>query len=290
MGSPAAPSFGRTLEQETEMPQGHFLTIGLNSVDPVHYQGWSGDLNACEADAKDVAAIAQSTGHSGQVMLTSDATRGAVTDALSNAAKALQAGDHLVLFYSGHGGQLPDQNGDEDDGLDETWCLYDGQFVDDELYVALSAFKPGVRIFVMSDSCHSGTVLKTALMEARPTRRAPPARAMPMNIALSVYEAHRPMYDKILGETKGVGPKDTRAEAILISGCMDNQLSADGPFNGRFTGEMKRKWNGGKFAGDYLAFWKAIVKDMPSDQTPNYFTIGPKDAAFETSKPFSIAP
>ena len=27
------------------------LHVGLNAVDPAHYAGWSGPLNACEADA-----------------------------------------------------------------------------------------------------------------------------------------------------------------------------------------------------------------------------------------------
>ena len=69
----------------------------------------------------------------------------------------------MLLSYSGHGGQVPDQNGDDpNDGLDETWCLFDGQVLDDELYGALSAFAPGVRV-VVSDSCHSGTMLKQVL-------------------------------------------------------------------------------------------------------------------------------
>ena len=40
------------------MARGIALTIGLNSVDPKHYAGWSGELNACEADAEDMASIA----------------------------------------------------------------------------------------------------------------------------------------------------------------------------------------------------------------------------------------
>ena len=42
------------------MAKGLALTIGLNAVDPKHYQGWSGKLNACEADARDMAEIARS--------------------------------------------------------------------------------------------------------------------------------------------------------------------------------------------------------------------------------------
>jgi hypothetical protein len=44
--------------------------------------------------------------------------------------------------------------------MDETWCLYDGQLLDDELHGAWEKFQAGVRILVFSDSCHSGTVLK----------------------------------------------------------------------------------------------------------------------------------
>src|SRR4030042_1257499 len=102
------------------MPTGIGLTIGLNTVDPKHYQGWDGQLTACEADAKDMADIAESKGFKVTTLLTKDATRGAVLNAISKAANALKSGDIFVLTYSGHGGQLPDLNGDEPDGLDET--------------------------------------------------------------------------------------------------------------------------------------------------------------------------
>ena len=55
---------------------------------------------------------------------------------------------------------MPDVIGEEADKLDETWCLYDGQLIDDELYFELSKFAAGVRILVLSDSCHSGTVVR----------------------------------------------------------------------------------------------------------------------------------
>src|SRR2546426_1156477 len=135
------------------MAKGVALTIGLNSVDPGHYQGWSGDLNACEADAHDMAQIAKSRGFSISTLLSKNATRGAVTQAMRAAATSLATGDIFMLSYSGHGGQLPDHNNDEDDGQDETWCLFDGEFVDDELYAAFGAFASGVRVLVFSDSC-----------------------------------------------------------------------------------------------------------------------------------------
>jgi len=36
------------------MPKGYALIIGLNEVDPVHYDGWDGSLKVCEADAKKI--------------------------------------------------------------------------------------------------------------------------------------------------------------------------------------------------------------------------------------------
>ena len=41
------------------MPQGISVHIGLNSVDPKQYEGWDGQLTACEADAKDMQALAK---------------------------------------------------------------------------------------------------------------------------------------------------------------------------------------------------------------------------------------
>jgi hypothetical protein len=105
--------------------------------------------------------IAMSQGFKVEMLLTPNATRDKVLKKLSTLAEKLKSGDLLVVSYSGHGGHIPDENGDEvDDGLDETWCLYDGQLLDDELHGAWMKFKAGVRILVFSDSCHSGTILK----------------------------------------------------------------------------------------------------------------------------------
>jgi hypothetical protein len=144
------------------MPTGSALTIGLNSVDPNHYHGWSGNLIACEADAEDMANIATSKEFTVNTLMTKEATRQRMQDEISAAADSLGAGDFFMLSYSGHGGQLPDFNDEEVDAQDDTWCLYDGQLVDDEIYTLLAQFAEGVRVLVFSDSCHSGTVTKLA--------------------------------------------------------------------------------------------------------------------------------
>src|SRR4051812_36099287 len=144
--------------------KGLSLHIGLNGVSAAAYSGWDGPLAACEFDANDMAVIARATGMRATVLLTKKATRDARLRAMRGAAKELAGGGFFFLTYSGHGGQLPDVTGEEEDKKDETWCLYDGQLIDDELYFELSRFSAGVRILVLSDSCHSGTVTRAAMM------------------------------------------------------------------------------------------------------------------------------
>lgn len=274
------------------MPQGLALHIGLNAVDPGQYNGWVGELVACEADAKDMRLISESKGFTAITLLTRDATRENVIKAIGSAADKLRPGDIFFLSYSGHGGQLPDLNSDEDDDLDETWCLFDGEYVDDEQYYALSRFTSGVRVIVLSDSCHSGTVVKQASVAAfyRHLGSAERFRAMPGPVANSVYYARKQYYDQILLDPKFEHVRDSvRATVILISACQDSQLAADGPFNGRFTAALKSVWNGGKFSRDYLALRKEISEKMQApDQTPNYLRIGSPNPAFEAQTPFTI--
>jgi hypothetical protein len=277
------------------MAKGLALTIGLNSVDPKHYGGWSGDLNACEADAEDMAAIAKSRKFTVKSLMTKAATRAQVTSEITKAAKSLKSGDIFMLSYSGHGGQVPDLNNDEPDGQDETWCLYDGELIDDELYVMFGKFAKGVRILVFSDSCHSGTVVKQAYyqgtmgLRGSVTTRDVKYRFMPPDVALRTYRMNKEFYDKLLLPKRGrKGELAVKAGVLLISGCQDNQYSQDGDFNGLFTGQLLKVWKNGVYRGKYKAFHKAIVRRMPPDQTPNYFWAGTYDPAFEAQKPFTI--
>ena len=288
------------------------LHIGLNAVSPASYAGWSGELAACEADATDMKAIAVSKGLRPTVLLTAQATRAAVLAALRSAAKALKSGDFFLLTYSGHGGQVPDTSGDEPDRQDETWCLWDGQLIDDELYLELSRFAAGVRVLVLSDSCHSGSVTREMPPPAPPAG-LPRPRLMPPQIAQKTYRDHRDFYDRLQKEVAAeaaraggvVEPDAALAQVrvdsprltgvvtgfapsvILISGCQDNQTSMDGEFNGAFTGRLLQVWNRGSFGGNYTQFRNVIVAGMAPTQTPNLFVLGPC-TSFLAQKPFTV--
>jgi hypothetical protein len=285
------------------------LHIGLNTVSSAAYAGWSGPLAACEFDANDMAALARAKGMAPNVLLTKKATRDAVLGALRSAAKELADGDFFFLSYSGHGGQVPDVTGEEDDKKDETWCLYDGQLIDDELYYELSRFAAGVRMLVLSDSCHSGTVTRAALMPPTtiPSQRP---KLMPESVAMRTYRDHQNFYDglqKNVAKAAGKKPVDPDAaiaqvavsgrltaivqkfepSVILISGCQDNQTSMDGEHNGAFTEQLLRVWNQGTFQGNYANFHARIRSRMLASQSPNLFTLGPA-GPFLAQQPFSI--
>ena len=294
--------------------RGTSLHIGLNAVDPKHYGGWSGELVACEFDAKDMTALAKVQKLKPSTLLTKKATRANVLKGIRAAAKLLGAGDLFFLTYSGHGGQIPDVTGEEDDKKDETWCLYDGELIDDELYNELGRFTKGVRIIVLSDSCHSGTVVRARVPET--VAGIGRSKMMPPSVAMRTYTTHQAFYDKlqrqIASDARSVRDVDpdaalaqlhagaterltrlaakTKAAVILISGCQDNQTSLDGDHNGAFTEQLLRVWDAGRFRpkdGTYLNFHAAIKAGMPSTQTPNLFTLGPA-ARLSRQRPFTL--
>jgi metacaspase-1 len=261
------------------------IHIGINSVDPAHYDGWEGTLMACEFDANDMEKLAQSRDFEPTKLLTQQATADAVTAEIEKAAQELEDGDFLFLTYSGHGGQVPDKNGEgETDRSDETWVLYDRQLVDDELYALWSKFKPGVRIFVLSDSCHSGSVLKDitdrdAVSNVVADRDAaaaqsPRPRALPLDVMVKTYRDHKDEYDSIQSAVPSSADANVSASVLLISGCQDDQLSLDGMSNGLFTETLLGVWNEGQWNGDYSSFHQAIVAKMPASQQPNLMTVG----------------
>lgn len=309
----AAGALGLITYASKAPAKGLFLSIGLNSIDPAAY-GDPGTLFACESDARDMASLATIKGYTGRTLLTSEATAASVLGEISRAASTLSAGDIFLVTYSGHGGQVGDITGDEADALDETWCLYDRQLVDDELYAMWSKFKSGVRILVLSDSCHSGTVTRANLRELHyralgnamksETRAFGEAykaldvrqetgrvKALPFDITWQMYLNHKPIYDSVqlLAGPKEKSKSEIGASLILISGCQDNQLSLDGTKNGVFTEAVKHVWNNGSFNGNYKSFRDAIInRPMPPSQTPNYYLAGATNLTFEAQKPFTL--
>lgn len=275
--SPKAPDPAQAVRK----PRGESLHVGVNEIDSAHY-GTNGLLRSCELDAHDYSVIAAKAGFARKVLLTTNAFARNVLAQIHLAAGSLVSGDIFLLTFSGHGGQVPDTNGDESDRMDETWCCYDRQLVDDELHEALAKFAAGVRILVLSDSCHSGTVTRN-LTESIP----PHARCLPPSVARSTATRNSQLYQNVQATTHPRGEANVRASVILISACQDDELAVDGPKNGAFTAALKKVWRNGKFKGDYEDF-RSRAGRLLANQHPNYFALGEFNPTFTNQKPFTI--
>ena len=300
-----AASYACLLEANGAKPRkakGIAVTIGLNEVDAKHY-GERMLLRGCVNDANEIKEIAADQGFAcNDPLLDAEATRSAVITAIKNAANRLKNGDIFLLQYSGHGGWLKDDSGDEHDGRDETWCLFDGMLLDDELAKLWATFAPGVRVLVLSDSCHSGTVTRGDAYRAAAEAGDLPAtdrgnlatdqtsafRFLPDEVVRTTFDRNTQFYKALSAKVKRGGRPKIGASILLMSGCQDNQLAADLGDHGLFTKRLIEVWNKGKYGGNYREFHTAIVREMPSTQSPNFYPNGKPDTTFWNQKPFTV--
>mmetsp|Transcript_22066 Transcript_22066/g.35878 ORF Transcript_22066/g.35878 Transcript_22066/m.35878 type:complete len:316 (+) Transcript_22066:105-1052(+) len=142
------------------------VLIGIN------YVGQNGELSGCHNDVHNITKfLTNSQGFKQENMMTllddghhKEPTYRNIMDAFSWITRAAQPGDTVWIHYSGHGGRVEDQDGDEDDGYDETLIPVDfqsaGQIRDDDLLKYLvKPMREGVLMTCLMDCCHSGTVL-----------------------------------------------------------------------------------------------------------------------------------
>ena len=266
--------------------KGISLHIGVDVVDANHYVGLS-DLRFCEEDARTMYELADGQGFDAQLLLGPKATRKKVAGAIKKAAKELREGDAFLISFAGHGGWLPDVNRDERkqrggkfDREDETWCLHDAQQIDDERAVLWAEFKPGVEVYIISDTCYSGTTARSDEEEVKPpTFRT---RSAGGDVAESTYSVHQEFYDGLQADP----PEKIEASILLLSACQDHEEAGedDKVGHGNLTHVLSRSW---KKAATFTELHTTIVEDkaMPEWQTPNLYTDTP---ALLDTKPFEI--
>jgi hypothetical protein len=234
------------------------LLVGIND-----YPGTANDLSGCVNDTANLhRLLAKEFGFeaSGMRVLTdTKATREAILGGLSDLVAKADGGDTLVFHYSGHGSQVPDEDGDErSDRMDEIICprdfSWDGCWIsDDDLSDVFSRLPRDVHLEVLLDCCHSGTgtreialgkrtataaaglvnALRSAPRLARVRYMPPPAS---MAARLSAVKRAAASAAKI-GTLVRAKPRGLNH--VLWAACKSNQYSADadigGSPNGAFT-------------------------------------------------------
>jgi len=143
------------------------LLIGINKYEDTRIPSLKGTAN----DLQDFRTMLIQQLHFKESEILPLENEKATHDSILNAiddwlVKGSAPGDRVVLYYSGHGEQTPDTNGDEDDKLDEALVAHDADLIthknyvlDDEINLKIQALK-GREVLAVIDSCHSGTVTR----------------------------------------------------------------------------------------------------------------------------------
>jgi hypothetical protein len=137
--------------------------------------------------------------------------------------KTAKGGKFIVVFYSGHGTQTPDEIGKdfEIDGKDECWVLSDyktkGFFTDDKLKSQfLDKLAENINVLVISDSCHSGSMADLSWTYNSSSKKIKNTKTKVDNLKANIWQ---------------------------ISGCMDPQYSEELAINGRVCGALTHCMN-----------------------------------------------
>jgi uncharacterized caspase-like protein len=189
------------------------LLIGMN---------YAGDeaLEGCIRDVEATAAWLRGAGVDDITLVTDrdrpdDCTLAGILRVLSDAVRRTWS-DRLELLwihFSGHGASVSEGafRRDEEDGRDEGWVPTNAALVgvvrDDAIADVLKMAWPGTRVVVVSDACHSGSICDLAYEWPNALRESPVHRAEGL--------AH--------------------GNVVLLSGCADNQTSADTARGGALT-------------------------------------------------------
>lgn len=196
----------------------------------------AGECPGADVDADVAALLFTEQGFMVQRLGDRQATRAAAISAMRDLIAGAEAGSLLCLYWSGHGGQTADRNGDEADGMDEYLCPWDAPLLDDDLAVLFDTIPAGVRVFCIFDTCNSGTMARRALRSPR--------------IA---------------------NPRTFRASMIVFAGCADGKSSFGGPQGGVFTGCLIDAWGDGV---TYRQWFAGAVDMIGIDQVPIWTEYG----------------
>jgi metacaspase-1 len=190
------------------------LLVGIN------YYGSSAELSGCVNDVRQELATFQKTKFPVDEMailvdesdfpnVTAQPTRENIIKYMAWLVKGAQAGDVLFMHYSGHGTQT--KSIDEYENYDQVICPVDyasaGCIVDNDIFKILAETLPaGVRLTVLFDCCHSGSMLD-----------------LPYTFVGSSGVSSSGSYHMQQIRRNNF----TAGDVLMISGCMDTQTSAD---------------------------------------------------------------
>lgn len=209
------------------------LLVGIN------YKNTSAELRGCVNDVNDLKQMLITKYHYVDsnivTLLDSNATKYNILTQLTKLLQSSKSGDTLFFSFSGHGYFIDDFSGEELDGKDEVIISVDKfAIVDDELKKIIDThLKEKVTLFVLVDTCHSGTIL---------------------DLPYQYFKGDQEMiHHSLCSETKGT--------VFCLSGCRDDQVSMDAYLQGDFNGAMTYHFIEVINENDSIT-WKGCLKQL----------------------------
>ena len=141
--------------------------------------------------------------------------------------------DRVLFYFSGHGSQVPDEDRDDEDLLDEVLCLYDlavvkkrgrvslnNVLLDDQFYKLLGAMR-SQKILVLLDCCHSGSAIKALPLD---TRSMPISNGMVKFFHYEGMPLGAGIEGNFLGKPKAINaPPGVEDRYVAITACGENE-------------------------------------------------------------------
>lgn len=196
-------------QQQQQIKKRKAILIGIN------YYGTSYQLSGCITD---VQSLNDKFGSLYDIEIITDLTnkkpiKSVILSEFSALLESANSGDTVLFAFSGHGSCTTDLNHDEIDGQDEMIISCDSRSVidDDFKTIIRQKLKTGATLVALFDSCHSGSILDL--------KYSYPSYTVSVSSSLDMM--------------------DTAGTVILISGCLDDQLSAEASIDGgKVSGAM----------------------------------------------------
>jgi Caspase domain. len=247
---------------------------------------WSGtNLPGVQNDATSMSEFFARRGFDVKTMLNTEATRGAVLAGIDADAGSVRSdGDMYVFYFAGHGLERP---GGGDEKFDQMLMTSDEGILDDELGTRWPKFEAGVRIVVITDSCHAGSAVRTVTMAGGVERdlivgidTGRPSRTMSIGLAPDSGDTPRTRDGSIAG---------LRASLLHIAACLDPQESLDLGRHGFFTDSFLQVWLAGNPVSYDEMFNKirGIMSSRPQ-QTPLMSAYGNYRSTIRGQRPFDL--
>ena len=252
------------------------LLVGIN------YIGTPNQLYGCINDINNVGSYLYNTRKYNSFIVLTDVsifkpTKANILQAFNIFFTNVKAGDELWFHYSGHGTLLRDTNRDEESGFDSCICPLDYQrsgFISDDVIRQMLAQRvpKGVKLYIVLDACHSGTGCDlrykyddNSYLTNKPASASAPAplpeKYIPTDWSLKQTSYEFKKYSRTIGEV------------YSISGCQDNQTSADAFIGGQATGALTFILLSCLRANSPTTYkWKHLLKDICCSEKINGFT------------------